>query len=271
MMNLNKRELKSISYDFRCIASRLHRASHHDFGNVLKMFINCIDTPGIINDYINGCKRDDFDVAQEVKEVRLSSGRAIFDLGDTAEEEIFTIYWIFKHVLSDDIKIVDIADGYSSSGKYQEMLSDFNSRVTLVFINHIEAYLTKIGIEMGYDEDVNYMITVNGGQVNIAKNQSTINAVQNNGIDTGELMGLVESIKQRLDKSIPDEEREMIEQNIETIQSELRTATPKKSLVKTCIMGLKTTIVALPTAIALAENVWKFIKYVEPIVAKIGG
>lgn len=49
-----------------------------------------------------------------------------------------------------------------------EKLKDFNNRVTMVLIRNIETYLTKIGIDMGIDENVSYNITVKDGQINIA-------------------------------------------------------------------------------------------------------
>ena len=70
--------------------------------------------------------------------------------------------------------------GYSHSNKYQDIVKEFNHGLSLILIQHIEAYLRKIIISMGYDEEVTYMITVHGGQVNISKDNSTINATQNN-------------------------------------------------------------------------------------------
>ncbi|QXM06960.1 hypothetical protein [Crassaminicella indica] len=262
-MNLNKKELKIISYNFNCMANRLLRVSYIEIYSVLKMFIGYIENTSIINDYVRACTRKDFDVTQEVQEVSSSYGRAIFDLGNTIEEEIYTVYTILKYISETEGDIVGIARSYSDARAYQDMVKDFNNRVTLVLINHIEAYLTRIGIEMGYDEDVKYMITVNGQQVNIAKDQSTINAIQNNGTNSDGLIKLVDSIKELLDDNVPKDEKEMIEENIETIQEELKKDIPKKGLIKTCIMGLKVAITNIPTAIELSNNVEKFIEFVK--------
>lgn len=54
----------------------------------------------------------------------------------------------------------------------------------MVLIRHIERYLTKIGIDMGLDEKVSYLITIENRQVNIANDNSTINATNTvDGID----------------------------------------------------------------------------------------
>ncbi|EHI96901.1 hypothetical protein CDLVIII_0162 [Clostridium sp. DL-VIII] len=42
-MNLNKKELKIISYDFNCIANRLLRVPYVEANSVLKKFIDYID------------------------------------------------------------------------------------------------------------------------------------------------------------------------------------------------------------------------------------
>jgi hypothetical protein len=265
-MNLNKKELKIISYDFNCIANRLLRASHDELNSVLKKFMGYIQNTSIIYDYINYCKRDDLNIESDIREVCNGYGRYLFDLGETYEEEIFTIYTLFKYILDTNLSIIAIARAYDmKSQKYNEILKTFNNRVSLIFINHIADYLTKIGIEMGYDEEVKYMITNNGGQVNISRDYSTLNATQNIGTNSEELLNLVKEINKLLDNSsIPNDEREIIQESIETIQTELQSNEPKKGLVKSCVNGLKMAMTNIPTAIELCNNVQQFIDYVVP-------
>ena len=261
-MNINKKELKIISYDFNCVGNRVIRAAYDEFQSVLKIFLKYIDETEIIKDYISVCKRNGYDVEKEVKSVSLSWGREVLDLGITQEEEIFTVYSVLKYIDDKNIDIVELGRGYTSSNKYRDIVKEFNNRVTLVLIQYIAAYLTKIGIEMGYDEEDKYMITINGGsgvQVNISKDNSTINAVQNNGINTEELDI---SIRESLNNDIPEEEKEMIEENIETIKQELSNNSPKKGLIKSCILGLKNVVESIPKAIILCKNIEILIEYV---------
>jgi hypothetical protein len=60
-------------------------------------------------------------------------------------------------------------------------MGSFIDRVLLVLIGNIEDYLTKVGIDMGLDENVVWNVC--GGQVNVASGNATINATQNNGIN----------------------------------------------------------------------------------------
>ena len=251
-------------YDFNCRASRLINTSYKQVDSALKIFIDYIENTDIINDYINTCNRENFNVENEVKDVQQSYGRYIFDLGNTVEEEVFSSYKILKYIVDNNCDITMLGRGYSHSNKYQDIVKEFNHGLSLILIQHIEAYLRKIIISMGYDEEVTYMITVHGGQVNISKDNSTINATQNNnGSNIDELMRLVSSIKALLDDTIPEDEKELINDNIEAIQEQLKNDKPKKGLIKTCINGLNSAILGIPNAIELCENLKIFINYIQ--------
>lgn len=124
-----------------------------------------------------------------------------------------------------------------NSTKYQDIVKGSADRVVLPFVNHIESYLTDIAIDMGFDEETKYVIIINVGQVNMAKDQATINTTQFNTIDTGELDRLVQSISLLTTDAVPYEEKEIIKDNIEVIQEELKKEIPKKGFVKTAISG----------------------------------
>ena len=52
---------------------------------------------------------------------------------------------------------------------------------------------------MGIDDNIQYNITVNGGQVNLSQDNSTLNAVQNNnGVDIAKMQSLIERIMQSM-------------------------------------------------------------------------
>lgn len=269
-MEINKKDLKTISYDFRRISNRLITISCVEMKSVLKMFINHIESNEIIFDYIKNCKRPGFYVEKEVSEVGESYGRKIFDLGISEEEEVFTSYTILKYIVETGVNPSIIAMGYSKGDTYDERIRAFNKRVSLVLIQHIEGYLMKIGINMGYDEEEKYMVTINGTQVNISKDNSILNAVQhNNSSDLNDLVKLVSSIKNLIDETIPEEEKETIIESVETIQEQLQSTSPKKGLIKTCMLGLNTAILSLPHAVSLCENINKFVAYVAEQINKL--
>ena len=263
MMNLNKKELRKLSFEFNSMANRLLRSSYQEFNHALKRFLGYIDSIELIKEYIQSCTRDNFDVKKAMEDMD-SSGRGILDLGNTDEEEVYTVYNALLYIAEKGFNYYTIGRSYSGKKNFNEIIKDFNDKFSYILIIHISGYLTKIGIEMGIDEEVNYMITNNGGQVNISKDTSTLNAVQNIGTKSDELASLVGEINKILSSSdIPKEEKEIIGDTIETIQSELQNDTPKKGLVRSCIAGLKSAISAIPTAIELSENITKLIEYVS--------
>ncbi len=262
MMNLNKKELRKLSFEFNSMSNRLLRSSYQEFNHTLKRFLGYIDDIELIKGYIQSCTRDNFDVRKAMEEIDSNNGRGIIDLGNTDEEEVYTVYNTLLYIAEKGFNYYTIGRSYSGKKNFNEIIKDFNDKFSYILIIHISGYLTKIGIEMGIDEEVNYMITNNGGQVNISKDTSTLNAVQNIGTKSDELASLVGEINKILSSSdIPKEEKEIIGDTIETIQSELQNDTPKKGLIRSCIAGLKSAILAIPTAIELSENISKLIEY----------
>lgn len=262
-MNLNKKELRIVIYEFNCIGSRLIRSSYGEFLPVLRKFIGHINSTDLINEYVSSCKRENFDMNTQMHEVKNGNGRYTFDLGYTDEEEVYTIYNVLEYIVANGFDLYSIGRAYSSETSYNNIIKDFNSKISLILINHISSFLTKIGIEMGFDEEVSYMITNNGGQVNISKDMSTLNAVQNIGAKSDELVNLVSEINKLLvSSSIPKKDREEIKDSIETVQSELQNSAPKSGLIRTCVKGLEACITGIPNAIELCDNIQQFIDFV---------
>ena len=118
------------------------------------------------------------------------------------------------------------------------MSDAFNHRVVYILISHIRKYLEKIGVDMGLDENVKYSITVNNGQVNLANDQATINATMNNGVDMPTLITLISEVKKTLSPDFTSEEKEIVNDSLETVKEELSKNFPRKGLIKTALRGL---------------------------------
>ena len=191
-----------------------------------------------------------------------SYGRAIFELGNTNEEEITNIYHILKYCAENNRSIIDLGNSYTTSHKYNDMVKCFGERVIMVLIRHIEGYLTKIGIDMGMDENVKYLITVNDGQVNLAMDSSTINATQNKGINIDELKKLIDNVKKESINISSTDDIEIVNDSIEVIESELTQATPKKSMIKTALTGLK----AIKGTVEFGSAVAALIQFIQTIL-----
>ena len=111
-----------------------------------------------------------------------------------------------------------IINSYSEGSKYyRDMLKNFNDRVTGSLIRNIENYLSKIGIDMGLDENKSYIISCNNGQVNIADNNSSIVSeckINSNEIDN--IKSLLEKAKEE-GKDLSEDDKSLLEASASTI------------------------------------------------------
>lgn len=262
-MKLNRAELRKIIYDFNSISNRLMQAKFEDYNIALLKFIEFIKNNKLIYEYIKECGESDKELENEFKEISESYGRVIFSLGSLDEEEIRNVFAILNFIVENDIPIHrGVAFGYSNSRRFQDKVKGFNDRVVMVLIRHIERFLTKIGIDMGVDERVTYSITVESGQVNIASDNSVINATNTiNAIDYDKLIQLIDEIEKNA-QGISEEDFETLVSSIDVIKEEIKSANPRKSFLKTAILGLK----GLKNTAEFAAAVTALIQFIQPLL-----
>lgn len=237
-MKLNRTELKKVIYDFNSFSNRLLRADAQEYNTILAKFIYFIDNQPLIMEYIIECGLPTFDVAAEVKAVK-ENYNMLFETGETTEQEVTNIYHILKYLIDNDILIPrTVAMRYASSSKLADNLKAYNERFVLVFIRHIEGYLTKIGIDMGMDESIKYNITNTGGQVIVANDNASVTATMNNGVDISTLDALLKTIKE-MASGLSKNDTDTVHESVEVIESELRQEKPRKSFLSTAIKGLQ--------------------------------
>lgn len=262
-MELNKIELKKITHDFSIISSRMMRVKYDEYNIVLKKFIAFIEENEIINDYVVSGKTGEYDAEADYMAVTRSNGEKIFDFGPSAEEESFQIYSLLKFILE---KNADISLGFSfvyGVSKRQEVVKEFNDRVLLVLIQNIEGHLTKIGYDMGMDEKTYWNVT--GGQVNIANDNATVNAVQNNGASVEEINKLVDGILDNLG-DVDSDTSETIVDSVTMIKEELMKPTPKRAILANGIKLLAPIVSIVNGVPLLADNIQALITYVSTLI-----
>ena len=148
---------------------------------------------------------------------------------------------------------------YGTKLNAQEITKEFNSRVVLVLINNINEYLTGVGIDMGLDDNI--IFNVSGGQVNVANDCATVNAIQNNGLNIDEVEKMVTGIFDNID-GLDDSNTEVLVETVEMIREELARPQPKKSVIGAGIK-LIAPIVSIANGMPiLATNIQTFIDYV---------
>ncbi len=234
------------------------RVAFEEYNIVLRKFVDFIDTNEIIKNYVDLGYESDFDVEKEWNLVVHKEGY-MFDFGPSVEQESYQIYTVLKYIL-DNVK----APYYSFSSIYgkskvQDNVREFNDRVLLVLIGNIEDYLTKVGIDMGLDENVIW--NVNGGQVNVASGDATIHATQNNGVSASELDDIVKGIMSSL-STLDKEDADRITDVVEMAKNELLKPEPKTSRLRNCltlIAPMFTIANGIPT---LVDNLHKLQEFI---------
>ena len=92
MKNIDKKQLKIISMEFRIIANRLITCNHQTGMALLKKFMAYIDENEIISEYIKQyVNPDDFEPVE--------SGTCFSSMGDTKQEEISYTYQYLKYAV----------------------------------------------------------------------------------------------------------------------------------------------------------------------------
>ena len=150
--------------------------------------------------------------------------------------------------------------------KRNEVIKEFNDRVVLVLIQSIEGYLTKIGYEMGMDEKMYW--NVSGGQVNVASDNATINATQNNGIQSDELDRIVKAIMDNV-SSVNKEDAETIVDSVSMIKDELLKPEPKRTIISNGIKLLAPMISIVNGIPTLTTNIQNLIDFASQFLRKI--
>jgi len=262
-MKLTRNDLRKILNDFNSLSNRLLQTNFDDYKTVLARFVRFITDTEIINDYIISCGECTQNMEEEFKAVR--SMQAIFDLGDTDEEEIRNVYAILKYAVENNISIPHgVALSYSHSRKFQDSLKEFNDRVTMVLIRHIENYVTKIGIDMGLDDKVVYNITLKDGQLNIANDNAVINATNNvTQFDADKLTALIADIRKHSDDcNLSKDAKESMESSLAVITDEANNANPRKQHLKLAIGALQ----AIKGSAEFGAAVVALYQFLQPLI-----
>lgn len=110
-------------------------------------------------------------------------------------------------------------------------------------------------------EDTNMTFNMNGGQFNYAKDNATINATQNNGVNTSELDSIIKSITENL-SDLKKEDAESIEDTIEMVREELAKPEPKVSRLRSCVTLLAPMLTITNGIPTLASNLQGLIDYI---------
>ena len=114
-------------------------------------------------------------------------------------------------------------------------------------------------------EDKNVTINVSGGQFSYARDQATINAIQNNGVSADELNKIVQGIINHL-SDLEKEDAESIRDIVDMANAELTSPQPKVSRLRNCLSLLSPMLTVANGIPVLADNLQKLMDYITPFI-----
>ena len=237
-----------------------------EYNLVLRMFLDTISQLEIIHDYVQTCSDSyQHDPLRDMALLHDKLNRQTPCMGNTRNEEVAHIHQLLTYISEQNESVIKLANGtYSISTKFMDILDDFNNRVVIILILHIQDYLNEIGISMGLDEHTIYNVSVNNetGQSVVVVGGSNVNVSQTNGINLTELHTLLQTIREKIPETLSKEDSEVITDSLDTINSELESATPRKGLLRTAIKGLTTVKNSVTEAVEFSSAIGKLINFV---------
>ena len=102
----------------------------------------------------------------------------------------------------------------------------------------------------------NMTVNISGGQVNIAKDNATINAIHNNGMNGKEFETIIQTIKDNL-SGLKKEDGDEILDVLEQVKEEIDKEKPKKSRLQNCLKLIAPMITIANGIPVLATNLQK--------------
>jgi len=106
------------------------------------------------------------------------------------------------------------------------------------------------------------VFNINSNQVNIASDNATIHAIQNNGLDMSQVKSLIEAVRKSIGTEMSAEHVETITESLEVLEEQLAQPTPKKSVIKNLLTGIK----AISGTAEFGAAVVALVQYVQTVL-----
>lgn len=111
----------------------------------------------------------------------------------------------------------------------------------------------------------NMTFNINGGQLNISKDNSILIATQNNGASVNELNDIIKEIMESV-RNLDRENAEKIIEAVKLAEEELKESEPRQSKLRTCLASLTPMITIVNGIPDLLDNLLKMQKYIMQYV-----
>lgn len=248
------KELRSISLDFRRISSNLLRTSYEQADVALTRFYNFINgTNWICNLLQPIIAETDYDFRECFMP---SDRRREFVIPLDEKKHIKAQYDYMRYIIeSEKVNILGLAMKHCiNEKKFDDMVQVFFSDAFKPLIDYINDSISKEMILIGGDTTQVPAVNIgnNYGTANI-QGTGTINSTNTVNLASNEIKQLIEKIMPSLEyiQDVPKEEKVSVQDDLESIQEQLVSASPKKNRIQKALNGIKEFVKNFPMSLAV--------------------
>lgn len=238
------KQLKLLSLDFRRKSSQLLNSDQHDADVNLCRFVDFIENTPMLHNIVH----DVVDVTEfDFKECFLIDGESWIGIQVPIDEKkhIKAMYDYANYIANSETEsIVYQAQRYPcSSSKWSEIIQNYLNDAIKPLIDFINDSISKEIILMQQEENAVSM-TQNIGTVNgnvVQQQHGNVNITNQTGISSEDLNGLIEKIMASLPeiKDVDTEEVESVKDDLESLQEQIQSPTPKKNRMQKALNGVQ--------------------------------
>ena len=248
------KELRSISLDFRRISSNLLRTSYEQADVALTRFYNFINGTNWIYNLLQPIITEtDYDFRECFMP---SDSRREFVIPLDEKKHIKAQYDYMRYIIeSEKVNILGLAMKHCiNEKKFDDMVQVFFSDAFKPLIDYINDSISKEMILIGGDTTHVPAVNIgnNYGTANI-QGKGTINSTNTVNLASNEIKQLIEKIMPSLEyiQDVPEEEKVSVQDDLESIQEQLVSATPKKNRIQKALNGIKEFVKNFPMSLAV--------------------
>lgn len=248
------KELRSISLDFRRISSNLLRTSYEQADVALTRFYNFINGTNWIYNLLQPIITEtDYDFRECFMP---SDSRREFVIPLDEKKHIKAQYDYMRYIIeSEKVNILGLAMKHCiNEKKFDDMVQVFFSDAFKPLIDYINDSISKEMILIGGDTTQVPAVNIgnNYGTANI-QGKGTINSTNTVNLASNEIKQLIEKIMPSLEyiQDVPEEEKVSVQDDLESIQEQLVSATPKKNRIQKALNGIKEFVKNFPMSLAV--------------------
>ena len=270
-------DLEKLSLQFRNIVSRARRSSEDDARSNLKRLLAFVrDTP-LFALQIEAAPHPEASPMIELERARGMYAR--LNLPISREEELGFLHALLTELAEAEGDFFQLAYHYGGKTNFREAVSELLDGTINpyyeILVTPINDRLIEHKATMTGGQNDSTVIHVNGGtsQINLARDQAQITAMQQVRMEAQEVCRLAESLVAEVERhrgqGIPDETLDELKEIGETVAEQVQLPAPRKGVLKRLGAGLSDLTGTVQGATGLAKAAGGLYKGLEPFISAL--